>query len=208
VPGTAAVALMCAGYVAGRGPAGVPGPQRTRPVQARVATAGALIVVSLVALWAVWQPQRSQSSSEAALAALADRRPGDARMHALAAHDRDPVALRPLFDLAAIEDVAGRKPQAQQALERAVKLQPANPSSWSQLASYQLHTLNQPTVAFQTARAALFLDPKSPTAQALFIETYRRLPRRPVRPGQGGRPGVGGVIGAITGQGARNSPGG
>jgi hypothetical protein len=42
--------------------------------------------------------------------------------------------------------------------------------------------LNQPSVAFQSARAALFLDPKSASAQALFLDAYRKLPRRPVNP--------------------------
>nr|MDQ4040463.1 hypothetical protein [Actinomycetota bacterium] len=106
-------------------------------------------------------------------------------VQAQAARDRNPLALRPLFDLSTVEDAAGRKEQAQRALEDAVRLQPANPESWTQLATYQLNVLNQPTVAFQSARAALFLDPKSPAAQSLFLDAYRKLPRRPVQPKSG-----------------------
>ncbi|HVE67951.1 MAG TPA: tetratricopeptide repeat protein, partial [Solirubrobacteraceae bacterium] len=172
-----------AGYVAGRGPAGVPGPERSRPVGARLAAATMLAATALAGVWAIWQPLRSERAGDAALDALAEGRPGDAVVQADAARTRNPLALRPLFDLSAVHDAAGRKDQAQRALERAVRLQPANPDSWTQLATYQLNTLQQPTVAFQSARAALFLDPKSPSAQALFLDAYRKLPRRPVTPG-------------------------
>jgi tetratricopeptide (TPR) repeat protein len=182
VPGTALVALVCAGFVAGRGPAGVPGPERPRPIGARVFVAGSLCAMALVAAWAIWQPLRSERASDAALAALESGRPNDARVEALAAHDRNPLALRPLHELSSIEDASGRRDQAQKALERGVKLQPANPASWTALATYQLNVLNQPSVAFQSARAALFLDPKSAAAQALFLDAYRKLPRRPVNP--------------------------
>ncbi len=197
VPGTALVALVAAGYVAGRGPRGVPGAEHPRPFSNRVVAAAALTVVGLAAAWAIWQPLRSDKADDAALAALDAGAPNDARVEAQEAHKRDPLALRPLFDLATIEDAAGRRDLAQKALEQAVRLQPANPEAWSQLANYQLNTLQQATPAFQSARAALFLDPKSAAAQALFLDAYRRLPRRPV--GQGGRrkPNAGKVLGAL-----------
>ncbi len=182
VPAVGATVLLCAGYVAGRGRLDVPGPPRGRPLQTRLATAALLSATALASVWAVWQPLRAERASDAALAALGEGRPADAAVQAQAARDRNPLALRPLFDLGAVEDAAGRKDQAQRALEDAVRLQPANPESWTQLATYQLNVLNQPTVAFQSARAALFLDPKSPAAQSLFLDAYRKLPRRPVRP--------------------------
>jgi tetratricopeptide (TPR) repeat protein len=182
VPGTALVALVCAGFLAGRGPAGVPGPERTQPFGGRLFVACGLLLAALVGTWAIWQPLRSERASDAALAALESGRPNDARVEALEAHDRNPLALRPLQELSSIEDAAGRRDQAQKALEEAVKLQPSNPASWTALAAYQLNVLNQPSVAFQSARAALFLDPKSASAQALFLDAYRKLPRRPVNP--------------------------
>lgn len=184
VPAVAVTVLACAGYVAGRGPLGVPGPERARPVSARLLTGTLVAAIALAGAWAIWQPLRAERAGEAALAALGAGRPADAAVQAEAARARNPLALRPLFDLAAIHDAAGRRDRAQRALEEAVRLQPANPESWSQLASYQLRVLRQPTVAFQSARAALFLDPKSPAVQSLFLEAYRQLPRRPVRPGQ------------------------
>ena len=184
VPAVGAAVLVCAGFVAGRGPLGVPGPPRSRPISGRMASAGLFAAIALAGMWAIWQPLRAERAGDAALAALADGRAPDAAVQARAAHERNPLALRPLFDLSSVEDAAGRRDQAQRALEEAVRLQPANPESWMQLATYQLNTLNQPTVAFQSARAALFLDPKSPAAQSLFLEAYRKLPRRPVKPGE------------------------
>jgi tetratricopeptide (TPR) repeat protein len=159
----------------------------------------ALAGIALVAAWAIWQPLRSDKASDAALAALEAGQPNDALVEAKEAHKRNPLALRPLFDLSTIEDATARKDLAQKALEEAVRLQPANPASWSQLASYQLNVLQQATPAFQSARAALFLDPKSPAAQALFLDAYRRLPRKPVSPKAAGgtRPNAGSVLGAI-----------
>jgi tetratricopeptide (TPR) repeat protein len=198
VPGTALIAVVCAGFVAGRGPRGVPGPERTRPIGNRVATALALVGVALVAAWTIWQPLRSDQASDAALAALEAGQPNDARVEAQEAHKRNPLALRPLFDLSTIEDAAQRKDLAQKALEEAVRLQPGNPASWSQLANYQLNVLQQPTPAFQSARAALFLDPKSPAAQSLLLDAYRRLPRKPANERSGGgKSAAGDVLGAI-----------
>jgi tetratricopeptide (TPR) repeat protein len=198
VPGTALVALVCAGYVAGRGPRGVPGPERTRPVGNRLATALALAGVALVAVWTIWQPLRSDKASDAALAALEAGQPNDARVEAQEAHKRNPLALRPLFDLSTIEEAAHRPDLAQKALEEAVRLQPSNPAAWTQLASYQLNVLQQPTPAFQSARAALFLDPKSPATQSLLLDAYRRLPRKPATAQSGARKSAAGdVVGAL-----------
>ena len=198
VPGTALVAVVCAGYVAGRGPRGVPGPERTRPVGNRLATALALAGVALVAVWTIWQPLRSDRASDAALAALEAGQPNDARVEAQEAHKRNPLSLRPLFDLSTIEDAAQRRDLAQKALEEAVRLQPSNPAAWTQLASYQLNVLQQPTPAFQSARAALFLDPKSPAVQGLLLEAYRRLPRKPANQNSsGGKSATGDVLGAL-----------
>ena len=194
VAGTALIALVCAGYVAGLGPPWVPGRDRSAPVRSRAAGAVAAVVVALVAAWAIWQPLRASHAGDAALASLSDGRTADALVQARAAHDRDPLALEPLFDLSTAADAAGDKAGAQRVLEQAVRLQPGNPESWRQLAAYQLNNLNQPTPAFAALRAALFLDPKNPAIQAELLDAYRRLPTRPVQPGA--QPGKG-VLGAI-----------
>jgi tetratricopeptide (TPR) repeat protein len=199
------VAVVCAGYVAGLGPPWVPGAERSAPVRSRVAAAVTLAAVALVAVWAIWQPLRADRAGSAALASLADGRTADALVQARAAHDRNPLALTPLLDISTIQDAAGDKAGAQRTLEQAVRLQPANPESWRQLAAYQLNSLNQPTPAFAALRAALFLDPKNPSIQAEFLDAYRRLPTRPVTPGA--KSPAGGVLGAVERLG-RNKPGG
>lgn len=212
VPGTAVVALVCAGFVAGRGPRGVPGPERTRPFGNRMTAALALMVLALVAAWAIWQPLRSDKASDAALASLESGHVKDAVVQAEEAHKRNPLGLQPLFDLSTVQDAANRRDLAQKALEEAVRLQPANPAAWTQLANYQLNTLQQATPAFQSARAALFLDPKSAAAQALFLDAYRRLPRRPVGQGASGsgtgkaKPKAGQVLGALEQLGKKGNP--
>jgi hypothetical protein len=203
VIGTALIALVAAGYVAGLGPPWVPARDRAAPVRSRLAAGGAVVAIALVAAWAIWQPLRADRAGDAALASLADGRTADALIQARAARDRDPLALEPLFDVSTIEDSAGDKPAAQRALEDAVRLQPANPESWRQLANYQLNTLNQPTPAFVALRAALFLDPKNPAIQAEFLDAYRRLPTRPVRP----TPRRRGLLDRLSRLG-RNKPGG
>jgi tetratricopeptide (TPR) repeat protein len=166
----------------------------------------ALVAVALVAVWAVWQPQRSVSAGDASLASLSDGRVPDALVQARAAHDRDPLALEPLFDLANAQSAAGQRDAAQRTYGEAVRLQPANPESWRQLANYQLNTLNQPSPAFAALRAALFLDPRNPTIQAEFLDAYRRLPRRPVQPGSKRPTGVLGTIERKLGGRKRNKP--
>jgi tetratricopeptide (TPR) repeat protein len=204
--GTALVALVCAGYVAGLGPPYVPGREAASPIQGRLVGAGALVVAGLVALWGVWAPQRSASAGDAALASLSDGRTADALLQAKAAHDRDPLALEPLFDISEIEDAAGHRDLAQRALEEAVRLQPANPESWRQLASYQINTLNQPGPAFAALRAALFLDPQSPAVRGEFLDAFRRLPRQTVKPGAQPAKPANPVVGAIRKELQRNKP--
>jgi tetratricopeptide (TPR) repeat protein len=203
--GTALVALVCAGYVAGVGPPYVPGREVASPIRGRLIAAAALLAVGIVAVWALWAPQRSASTGDAALASLSDGRTADALLQAKAARDRDPLALEPLFDISAVEDAAGHRDLAQRALEEAVRLHPANPESWRQLANYQLNTLNQPAPAFAALRAALFLDPQSPAVRAEFLDAYRRLPRQPAKPGA--KP-ANPVVGAIRKELQRNNPSG
>jgi hypothetical protein len=174
VPATAILALLCAGFVAGRRPLGEVG--GWRPVgKAGAAGAAALAIgaIALAAAWTEWQPLRSDDASHAALAALEKNRIQEAYVEAKAARDRNPLAVEPLFDLAFIEDALGRRKEAEEALQRAVRLQPANPNTWRQLADYQLTRLKQPRPAVAELRAALFLDPNSRTLHTLFVAALR-----------------------------------
>jgi hypothetical protein len=151
VPGNACVALLCAGWLAGRGPlapaAARPAGRSTavlprgwsylRAEPHRAALAGGAIVAALLAAWSQWQPQRSVDSSQHALALLA-RDPRGAEDAAKAAVSRDPLSAQALFTLAAVQRATGRTALARVTLQRAVRLQPSNPQTWIALGELDL----------------------------------------------------------------------
>jgi len=183
VPGNACVALVCAGWLAGRGPLlpePVPGGgnllERMRaglrdPLRAGMA--GAALLVALIAAWATWQPQRSQNAQDDALAALERKDIKAARADAQAARDRNPLAVEPLFVRAVVEQQAGDQAAARRALEDAVKLQPTNSEPWLRLASYELNVAHDPAQAEAALGPALYLDPRSSTGIALYLQAQR-----------------------------------
>ncbi|MEY2516576.1 MAG: hypothetical protein QOJ89_3934, partial [bacterium] len=171
VPGNAIVALLAAGWIAGRGPLGVP----TRRIhggvgerlragfreRSRAISAAAVALATVLAAWTVWQPLRSDAIAQRSLDTLQSGDVAAAREQALTAHDRNPLAVDPLFKLAQIEEQAGsRELQARAALEDAVRLQPANPEPWIQLASFELRS-GHPRAALTASRRAVYLDPRS-----------------------------------------------
>ena len=183
VPGTAVVALLCAGWLAGRGPL-LPEPMasagaiadrmraglRTPP---RAVLAGAALLVALIAAWATWQPLRSQGAMDDALAALERKDVKAARADAQAAQDRNPLAVEPLFVRSVVEQQAGDQAGAKRALEDAVKLQPSNAEPWLRLANYQLNVAHDPAQAKAALGPALYLDPRSSTGIALYLQAQR-----------------------------------
>ncbi|GAC1433980.1 MAG: hypothetical protein NVSMB51_00050 [Solirubrobacteraceae bacterium] len=163
IAGNALVALLCAGWVAGRGPhslvlplarlrAGSP----TRGALAAVAAAGALVCA-----WSQWQPLRSQHASAAALNALASHDYRRAVADATTAGRRNPLSVEPWFDLSTIQLAAANQAAARDALTRAVRLQPANASTWTRLAEFDLSVRHDRTAALRELGAALYLDPQS-----------------------------------------------
>jgi cytochrome c-type biogenesis protein CcmH/NrfG len=183
VPGNAVVALLCAGWLAGRGPL-LPEPiasagaiadrmragLRTPP---RAVLAGAALLVALIAAWATWQPLRSQHAMDDALAALERKDVKAARADAQAAQDRNPLAVEPLFVRSVVEQQAGDRAGARRALEDAVKLQPTNSEPWLRLANYALTVEHDPAQAKAALGPALYLDPRSSTGVALYLQAQR-----------------------------------
>ena len=183
VPGNAVVALVCAGWLAGRGPL-VPEPvashrglaERMRAgmrVPQRAAPAAGALLVALIAAWATWQPLRSQNSMDDALAALESKNVKAARADAQAAQDRNPLAVEPLFVRSVVEQQAGDPAGARRALEDAVKLQPTNSEPWLRLADYALNVEHDPAQAEAALGPALYLDPRSNTGIALYLQAKR-----------------------------------
>jgi hypothetical protein len=189
VPGDACVALLCAGWLAGRGPLGagntaapagspaaaVPTPSATekwrRPSARdlgalRVGLAIAVVVGALLASWTEWQPQRSVEATEEAEALLAHD-PVGALSAAQAAVERNPLSTQALFTLAAVEHASGENALARATLQKAVKSQPSNPQTWRTLGEYDM-TAN-PRAAVDELRAAVYLNPESIPTQNAYV---------------------------------------
>lgn len=191
VPANAAVALLAAGWLAGRGPLGPRGREqderaplpagdlaqrlrsgvRERP---RAISAAAAALLVLAAAWTAYQPQRADTIAQNALDTLSTGDADAAREQAQRARDINPLSLDPLYALWTIEASAGRNSAARAALEQAVRLQPANPDPWTRLAEFELNTLKRPKVALTAIRPALYLDPRSSDAVAVFLAAQRQ----------------------------------
>jgi O-antigen ligase len=169
VPGDACVALLCAGWLAGRGDASaarpaapasasvrftVPGLGQVRTGARSAAIAGAVVIAALLAAWAQWQPQRSVDASQRALALLAHDQRG-AEASARAAVSRDPLSAQALFTLATVQQTAGRLGPARATLQHAVRLQPSNPQTWLTLGEFDLAQARSGTAGAARTRAAL-----------------------------------------------------
>jgi O-antigen ligase len=190
VPGNACAALLCAGWLAGRGPVeSVSGAPKKEPEDARteprrrialhelrpatIAVASAILAVALIAAWAEWQPERSASAAEEALTLVA-REPAAARSAALAAVSDDPDSLQALRYLAAVEQASGEPLAAEQTLQKGVRLQPANPQSWSALAEHDLQAGNY-EAALQEFRAAVYLNPEIVAPESVIANSPELL---------------------------------
>jgi O-antigen ligase/polysaccharide polymerase Wzy-like membrane protein len=200
VPGLACTALLCAGWVAGRGPlpgvlaatgtpAGsldsshpadrvppsrrprLPSPREIGPL--RGGAAAAVVVVALLAAWAEWQPQRSVDASNEALALVATHDPTAALAAAHTAVSRDPLSAEALLTLAAVQEGAGQSAAATATYEQAVHLQPSNFKTWQALGEYDLST-GQSQAALQALRAAVYLNPEAVAPRA-EITTHGEL---------------------------------
>jgi len=163
VPGNAVPMLICAGFVASRSTLRerFAGLEPVRPADPRVAwsSAALVLVLGLLAAWTAYQPVRSAHAAD-----IAQDRADLGQLPAAAsiaeiAHKRDPLAVDPLFQQAAIAVAQNRVPQARTALEQAVDLEPANPETWRQLGRLRMDHLGDPKGALLAFQYAYFLDP-------------------------------------------------
>jgi O-antigen ligase/polysaccharide polymerase Wzy-like membrane protein len=188
VPGNACVALICAGWLAGRGPieatASDPSggarvsagwrPPSVQELRARLApstlgplricVAVAAVLGALIAAWAQWQPQRSADASQQALGQLA-LDPRGALASAQTGVSRDPLSAQALFTLSAVQQATGERALARATLQRAVRLQPSNPQTWLTLGEYDL--TSNPRAAVHELAAAIYLNPESIAPEAI-----------------------------------------
>jgi hypothetical protein len=189
VPGTTVIALLAAGWVAGRGPLAerVPDPRLLGASLAqgvrspwRVAGAGLAVALGLVAAWTAWQPLRSVDADNEAIAVAATDYPKALKLTDTA-RARNPLSIDPLLTLAVVESAAQHPDRARAALVEAVRLQPSNPSTWEYLSRFALDQENDPKLALRLLGPALYLDPKSPTGAQDYLDALRLLQQQAQR---------------------------
>jgi hypothetical protein len=189
VPGTAVLGLVCAGWVAGRGPLdGARRDQPLGPLWLRATAAGGVAVVGLGLLWSIWQPLRSNQADDDAVGALARGDIPAALAATQRAEDRDPLSVDPLFERATILESEGRQREANAVLQKAIRLQPSNAAAWEREAVHLFASEHQPARALPFAKAAVFLDPHSVQARGILLTIVRASKRpapAPSKPGKG-----------------------
>jgi hypothetical protein len=185
IPGNAVVALLCAGWLAGRGPSRsalgerllvstrLPSLRAAAAVRPRLIATVAVLAVTAGCAWASYQPQRAANASDGALLALEAGKVNRARDLVDKAISIDPLTIEPYFNLAVIETTAKRPAAARAALEHAVTLQPENATPWLRLAEYDAGR-GDAKRAIAALRPALYLDPKNANAVSLFLDVTRR----------------------------------
>ena len=179
VPGNAVLALLCAGWLAGRGPTDEPIVRRTLAARWPCASRGGSgwrwppSPSAVVAAWAAWQPQRAVAEGSDALGTAEAGRFPQARAQIADAERTNPLSVDPLFQQAAIERADGNTAGARSALQEAVRKQPANPATWLALAEFELSEGNRPQ-ALSAVGSALYLDPRSPEAISTYLQASGR----------------------------------
>jgi len=187
VPGPTVMALVAAGFVAGRGPAPaaaapVEEPPRSRLTPARIALAVAAVLAALAASWSIWQPERGDRRANEALELSGAGKFDEALDAAHDAQDIDPLAIKPLFAEATVYQRARRNGDALAVFERAVAEHRKDPQAWLRLADFQLYELDDPEAALAALDQALYLDPLSRVIRDSFIEARARLRQRGLLP--------------------------
>jgi tetratricopeptide (TPR) repeat protein len=177
------MALVAAGFVAGRGPApeaAAPVEEAPRPrlTRARVSLAAAAGLAALAASWSVWQPERADNRANEAFALSGTGRLDEALDAAQDAQDIDPLSIKPLFAEATVHQRAGRNSEALAVFQRAAAEHSEDPQGWLRLADFQLYELDDPEAAVAALEQALYLDPVSGAIRDSFIEARARLRMR------------------------------
>ncbi|WP_027005350.1 tetratricopeptide repeat protein [Conexibacter woesei] len=183
VPGCAVLALVPAGWVAGRGPLGErasDGPMLAASLRrglrspVRVGIAALALALGLLTAWTAWLPLGSLHAQNRALT-LAATNYKQAIAEVDKAQSRDPLSTDPLLMRALVETTAHHRDAAQRALTDAVRLQPNNPGTWEYLSDFALEQQNDPQLALRLLGPALYLDPQSPTGKAQYLKAFQLL---------------------------------
>lgn len=176
--GIAIPTLVCAGWLAGRGPLANPvGRAESRaPILERPGAMGVVTVVVALALltaWVTWQPLRSADALSASLNAAASGQSGQAFTDARDAAGIDPVSIEPLQILATLYAGAGDIHSARAELVEATERQPDNPEPWFWLGLFDLQH-HAPRPALAALRRSLHLNRLDPPTAWLFEQARAR----------------------------------
>jgi hypothetical protein len=171
-PGVTVPTLLCAGWLAGRGPLARPVGRAARraPILNRPGVGAAvtvLIATALLGAWLIWQPLRSANAANAA--ETAGGLPA-AFASARSAADYDPLSLQPLLLLASLYESEHDLRAARSELVKGVNTQPDNYESWLALGTFDLNNEHDPERSLPSLRRAVALNPTVPTTtQALAV---------------------------------------
>jgi hypothetical protein len=177
VPGDAVIALLCAGWVAGRGrsddraPAGRLSFARLARSPLTAATAALAIGVALLLAWSQLQPLRSEQAYSAGEDAIATGQYKLAIADEQTAVARDRLDLSPQTALGDAYAQDSRYGLAQQTFENSVAQQPSNSASWLALFYYESTYASvlphaDAVVGEHALAAALKLNPQDPLRTA------------------------------------------
>ena len=177
IPGVALPALICAGWLAGRGPLDAPVGLRAHARSLRagagtVLASTAVVGLTVLVAWMIWQPLRSVDDAAAAMNALGNGNGALALADAQAAASEDPVAWAPLWDLSVIESALGDTGRARAELLAGVARQPDNAQAWYQLGTFELHH-GQVRAAVRALQRAHALDLADQTTVAALAAATR-----------------------------------
>jgi hypothetical protein len=180
-PGITIPVLLCAGWLAGRGPLAAPVGRRHRRVSvldrpgAGAVIAG-LAAVALIGAWLMWQPLRSAQALTDA-----ENDSNTAFAHAQSAADRDPLSIEPRYLLAQLYQGAGQDARAGAEWVKITQIQPENPLAWELLGQFDFNKgrLQAAIADFQTMLSLdLPLTQDTQNARALIAQATARLAQR------------------------------
>jgi O-Antigen ligase len=180
-PGITIPVLLCAGWLAGRGPLAAPVGRRHRRVSvldrpgAGAVIAG-LAAVALIGAWLMWQPLRSAQALTDA-----ENDSNTAFAHAQSAADRDPLSIEPRYLLAQLYQGAGQDARAGAEWVKITQIQPENPLAWELLGQFDFNNgrLQAAIADFQTMLSLdLPLTQDTQNARALIAQATARLAQR------------------------------
>jgi O-antigen ligase len=172
VPGLTAMALVAAGFVAGRGPLARPGPAVESAAASasrtmRLSACAAVCSIALLCGWAIWQPIAADRAVARSYEATSAGDPVAALREAADARDIDPYSVEPFYAAADALTAIDRPRQAIASLRRAAAERPRDPEPWLRMATIQLDRRIAPAAALAAAEQALRRDPHSAQAAAI-----------------------------------------